>query len=361
MAFPATIAADIAATTLDYYIRGKAFAQTIQDKPLLKVLKANQETFPGGKGEVSIPVQGTYMSGGVTDPLSATFMQGYTEVDPLVFSRAENVKRATMPWKELHAGLVISWTELKKDGITITDDQNVSEHSRVDLIRLTGILQNRLADFGESWARAFNAMMWKDTSNAKEPEGLAYFFRNTVAAAAGTHIIAGIDQFTYKWWQQTNLLTGITSTPEGQELTLALRKQVRLLRKYGGKPDTALAGSGFLEKLEKEYQAKGMYTDQGFTQGKNEMGMNEITMKGLGTFKYDPTLDDSVANGGMNDPLGCYIFDSSKVKQYVMEGEENKTLNPTRPHDILVFLRSMTWTGCLLVHQMNCNAHIVVA
>src|SRR5438045_1740381 len=180
MALGLNVAADIAKAALTFYVRGKALLQTMQERPLLRILNGGKETFPGGKDNISLPVQGTVMSD------TAGFFAGYTEDDTLNFAQAANLLRASFPWKELHAGLIISWTELKKDGVTVTDNMKTSEHSDVELTRLTSILQNRLDDFGESWARSMNTMLWKDgTQDAKACPGLLSILPNAGDPAVG--------------------------------------------------------------------------------------------------------------------------------------------------------------------------------
>ena len=58
MPFTAPQLANIANAALDYYIRGDALDQAVQDKPLLNAMVKAQKTFPGGKGNISIPVKG---------------------------------------------------------------------------------------------------------------------------------------------------------------------------------------------------------------------------------------------------------------------------------------------------------------
>jgi hypothetical protein len=88
MALGLAVAGDIASAALTFYVRGKAFAQTIQDKPLLRTLKGAQKTFPGGKDNVSLPVQGAFMQS------TAGFFAGFSEDDTLSFTQAANLLRA---------------------------------------------------------------------------------------------------------------------------------------------------------------------------------------------------------------------------------------------------------------------------
>ena len=194
MALGLVVATDIINAALTFYVRGKEFAQTIQEKPLLSWLKENQLEFPSGKDDVSSPVQGAYMSD------TPGFFAGYSEDDALAFTQAQNLLRVKYPWKEQAASLIITLTELKKDGITVRDHQKTSEHSQREMTVLTGLLDNRLRDFGESWARAKNNMLWLDGSqDAKATPGVRAILQDAGSGGAG-QTIGGLATATYPWW-----------------------------------------------------------------------------------------------------------------------------------------------------------------
>lgn len=346
MALGMSVAADIVNAALTFYVRGKALAQTMQEKPLVAAMKGAQKSFPGGKDNVSEPVQGVFMSD------TNGFFAGYTQDDQLVYKQAANILRASYAWKEVHAGLWITWTELKQDGITVTDDGETSEHSEVELTRLTGILQNRLDDYGESWARMFNNMLWRDgAQDSKQCPGLLSIL--TDVTATGT--TGGLNRATYSWWRHRVSLN-LTPSEANQTLSKELRAELRQLRRFTGRPSLALCGSDFIEALESEVQAKGIYTQEGFTNdGKTDIGISQLRMRGLGTFVYDPTLDD------LGYSKRCYIIDTRRIQLRPMEGEDNKVLSPTRPYDYAVFLKSMTWTGAFTCKHLNANGVYSVA
>lgn len=333
-----TTATDILNLALTFYVRGKTMKQNIQDRPYLGWLTSNSKEFPGGKDYVNTPVQGAFMSD------TASFLQGYTQDDQINFSQALNVQRCYYPWKEVSAGLIITWTELKQDGITIVDDTKAQEHSGRDATVLTGILENRLEDFAESWARLNNLMLFRDGStDSKWVPGL----RSILTAATATGTTGGLNRATYGWWRHRSQLN-IAVSPTAQTLSKTLRAEVRQLRRYGGRPTKVLAGSKFIEALEAEVTEKGVYTMEGFTNGgKTDIGVADIKMKGVGTIEYDPTFDD--------EGWATYaaFLDGTKLKWRPMTGEENKIVKPNRPYQWLVFLRQMTNTGALECTQLN--------
>jgi hypothetical protein len=216
----------------------------------------------------------------------------------------------------------------------------------VELTRLTGILQNRLEDYGESWSRAMNNMLWRDGSqDSKVTPGLTSILTDTPT----TGTTGGLSRASYAWWRH-RFNVSLSVSEQNQTLCKYLRAELRQLRRYGGRPDIALAGSQFIEGLESEVQAKGLYTQEGFiNSGKTDFGMAEISLRGLGTFMYDPTMDD------LGFSKRCYIIDSRRTRLYPMQDEEDKISNPERPYNYFVFLRSMTWTGAMCCSQLNAN------
>lgn len=331
---------DIAHYALDKYVKGKPFAQNLQERPLLRHFDAKKEFFPSGKENISIPVKGNYMSS------TAGFFVGYTQDEALTFKQASTINRALFPWKEHHSGFILSWTTLKQDGISIVDGGKTSEHSKVELTRLTGILKTHLEDFGESWAIKMNDLCWADGSGDSETApGLTAL----LTATPTTGSTGGISRVDNAWWRHRQSLA-IAVSESNQTLTKKLRSEHRQLTRFGGKPDKLLAGSLFIEALESEVQAKGMYTMEGFrNEGKNDIGMADILMRGVGRFEYDPSLDS------LGQEKYCYFIDSRRIKMQPMEGEHNKVINPERPYNYFVFLKSMTWTGGFTVSQLNGN------
>lgn len=348
MAFTLTELDNITAAALDFHMKGPAHSQTIQEKPLLKALTSNQKTFSGGAGFITVPVKGEYTTG----------LQGYTHNDTVSYQNPANLKRVKYPWKELHAGITVTYTELKIDGISVSEDgDSTSEHSGRDVHVLTGLLQDKLEDMSESQARRFDSMLHKDgTQDAKEVPGIPAFIRKDPT----TGTVGGLSAASNTWWRNRSLVdntgTGgsdarITPSTSLQTLTKTLRAEVRQLRRYGKGKYVLIAGSRFLEALDAEVAEKGQYTQDGFIkQGSTEIGMGEVSMRGVGTFIYDPTLDD------LSMQKFCYFIDVNAIQLRVMEGEEWKRHNPERPHNQYSMYKAVTWTGGMIAKQLNTSA-----
>ena len=342
MPFTAQQLSNIANAALDFYIRGDALDSAVQDKPLAAAMIKAQKTFPGGKGNISIPVKGD----------RTTTIMGYTADDTVTYANPANIKRVTYPWKEIHAGITFTNTELKMDGLSVVDTENGAdtvEHSDREMTALTDLLKDKLDDMAKGWAEGFNRMLWQDgTQDAKQVAGIRSLILDTPAVG----ITGGLDRSTTVWWRNRGL-TGankIVHDPTLQTLSKTLRAEVRQLRRYGGRPTTILCGSTALTALEAELVEKGFYTNTGWAQkGKNDIGVSTLSLTQAGNFMYDPTLDD------LGFPDYIYFLDLSHICLQVMDGEDKKTHNPARPYNQYSFYRAITWTGGMTVDQLNAN------
>lgn len=322
---------------LDFYVRGPMTYQTNQDKPLLRFLEGGAKTFPAGKTNVSLPVKGTVMND------TSGFFAGITFNSQLVFTQMALGVRATYPWKTQHAGFVIDHEQLKQDGISVVDGygERTSDHGDT-LTRLTGILQDAMEDYGESYARAKNLMYWQDGSqDSSQIPGV----KSIVLDDPTTGTVGGLSQATNIWWRSL-AATGLAPSVENQSLSIFYRNQIIQLKKRGGRPNKALVGTQHWDALMQEVQGKGIYTQTGFNGKTNDIGLQTIALGGL-EFEIDHTLDD------LGEAKSAYILDSTHLKLRPMEGEKDKMVSPARPYDRLVLLKSMLNTGALVANQLN--------
>lgn len=355
MPFTAQEIDNIATAALDYYIKGPALAQSIQARPLYDAMRRGQKTFPGGKSDIRQNVKGEY----------TTSFQGFSHDDTVTYQNPANLKQVNFPWKELHAGISVTLSELKADGISVTDSMNssgTSAHSEREKTAITKLLEDKLDDMGEGSARSFNEILWRDGSQS--PKVFAGV-TSIITPNPTVGITGGIDRAGNTWWRN-RALTGatganangprITASASNQTLTKTLRSEVRQLRRYGGRPSLLLAGSKFIDALELEVSEKGVYTQAGFTnRGATDIGMADISMRGVGTFVYDPTLDD------LGYEKFCFFIDPRHIYLDAMEGEDWKQHAPARPPEKYVMYRAVTWTGGLVADQLNCHALYEVA
>lgn len=346
MAFTVQELANIANATLDNHLyRGKIYSQTIQDKPLLKKFDKKAKTFAAGKEFLTIRVKGEY----------TTTIQGFSHDDTVTYANPANIKTATYPYKRIHSGIEVTFDELQRNGISITETSNGRGETRQDnreITALADLLDDKIEDMMEGKARGMNEMFWLDgTADPELVPGIQSIILDDPTTAT---IVGGIDQSTNTWWRnRVNL--GITPAPASQAIAQALQVEMRQLKRFGNPKHMMLAGSDFLDALERELRANGTYTDSGWSSnGSIEMSVADTQFKGVSIY-YDPTLDD------LGEEKSLYIIDCNAIYPMYMTGEKNKRHSPARPHDKYVLYRAMTDVCGLVCKQRNTSSKLTIA
>ena len=346
MAFTAAELDNIANSALDYFLnKGDYWMQAIQKKPFVAAMEKNAKTFPGGKGNISVAVKGATGAAGVNDQL-----QGFTHDDSVNFYNPANMKRAAYPWREMHLGLSVTHTELKMDGLSVTNTttgEGTSSHSGRDMHVLVNLFQSKLEDLAEQYAYSLNRLFWGDGTS--DPKALAGI-RALLTTTPTTGVVGGIDRATSAWWRNRSAIGGsaiVSNVANGGNLLQFLQAEFRQLTRYGGTPDTCFCGSDFLGALEMETRANGLYSMSGFSGTQNNAAMGGFVLPGGAKVVYDPTLDD------LGTPKRMYWIDTSAIFLEKMEGEWKRTHHPARPENKFVLYRSITCTGQLVARQLN--------
>lgn len=340
---------NISNAVIDYHMRDGVKSQTIQEKPLLAALRGKAKTFPNGKDNITFRVKGQY----------TTTLQGFEHDDAVSYANPANIRTGSVPWKLLHAGINFSMHELLKVGISIVDTatgEGENNHSGSERQILANLLDDKIEDMMEGMERGFQTMYWRDgTQDAKAIPGITSFILDDPTSAT---VVAGIDQSANTWWRNRASLAIANTTAAAaadQNLVTKLQSEFRQLRRYGGRPDLFLAGSAFIEQLERELRAKGNYTLEGWATKKAiDISVADVNFKGL-TIQYDPTLDD------LSKSKYGYVLDTRTIYPMVMSGEDMKKHNPARPENKYVFYRAMTYVGGLICNQRNANGVYSIA
>jgi hypothetical protein len=342
--------------------KGTAFQEAIQEKPLLASMESKKKSFPGGKGNIVISVKGDF--GNTATPGTDDQVKGYWLDDVVTYYTPANLTQAVFPWKEHHIGIMLTHSELKTDGISVTDSGNmddVNEHSGRDDTVLVGLLQDALQDVSEQYARGMNNLLW--TNGAADPKALAGMAA-LITDDPSTGIVAGINRAQKTWWRNRAFTTamgtavGVTpalsawggapitsATTNGGALITKLQSEYRQLTRYGAKPNTGFCGSDWLGALETELRANGNYSMQGFSGGK-DISVGQISYMGT-DFEYDPTLD------ALGKNKRCYWYDSRDIYLVAMQDEWRHQHSPDRAPDKYVIYRSITSTGQLCARRLN--------
>lgn len=370
MAFTAGEIQNIANSAMDFYLnKGDQFRQTIQSRPLWDKLSAKKKFFPGGKGNISLAVSGAFGDGSGND-----VVKGYTHNDTVVFYTPANVKRANYPWREHHLGITLTHTELKIDGISVVDPgsngEKLSNHTNREMTVLVGLLEDKLFDLGENYARGMNKLAYGDgVADPKAMAGLGLL----VAADPSVGVVGGLDRANaaYTWWRNRARTAAfgakVAGTPalaawggdavtsnvaDGGALLTVLQGERRQLTRNGGSPDLFIAGSDFIAAMEKEIRANGNYSMTGFNKSQDG-AMGDMYFAGSEVV-YDPTLDD------LGLSKRAYWLDTKKIGLMVMEDEWQHQHTPARPANQFIMYRSITSTMQMIGKQFNSSLVIDV-
>lgn len=347
MSFTADALADINNAALETYInKGTVFKQNVQNKPLLAAFNANAETFPGGKEAISLAVKAG--QGGLS-------LQGYTDDDQVSYGNPTGLKRVRFLWREHHIGMVVSHTELKYDGINVTENdasQDTGAMSGREMQALANILDEKLDSMGEDFAFSLNRLFYGDgTADPKAVAGL----RSIIVDNPTTGSLGGLSRVINPWWRnraRTAASGGtIVSNPaNGGTLIQVLDVEARQRQRYASGQTRVkyFAGSDFIDAYKTELRANGNYTLTGWDTGNVDGSMPDPKHNGI-VITYDPTLDDL----GLNKR--CYAIDMGKtgIRLFYMDGNRMKKHSPARPYDRYVMYNGITTTCVMGARQLN--------
>lgn len=352
MPFTAEEIANINNGALEEFIeKGTVFKQNVQNKPLLKAFDEARGQFSGGN---------TYVSVGVKSGQGGGSLAGYTHDDQVSYYNSATNKRAKYAWKEHHIGTVITHTELKMDGIDVTENgTSTSAMDGREAHVLANLLDEKNDDLGEDYAKSLDSFLHGDgTSDTKALAGV----RSLLLEAPSTGTTGGINRAANSWWRNRALTAAngstsiASSTSNGGALLQALQKELRLLGKYaqGGTRWRFFCGSDFYDALERELRANGNYTLDGFMrEGAVDGGMAKVKFKG-NDITWDPGMDD-ISKGKF-----LWVIDMKRIRLLYMNGQRMKKHQPSRPYDRYVMYNGITTTAVLMASQLNTSTIVEI-
>jgi hypothetical protein len=354
MPFTAAELANITNSVLDHYMgKGEVYAQAIQNKPMMKAFDAAAGTFPGGKGQVSLAVKTG--QGGLS-------LAGYTHDDQVSYGNPTPTRRINYTWREHFIGMGLTHTELKHDGITVTEsgaDQSMSNKDGREEFALANILEEKVSAMNEDYAVSWDSLIHGDgSSDAKALAGIrAFILDNPALGSTG-----GLNRTTNTWWRNRaataaansagtgfNVIT--SSAAGGGALIQFLQREELQIQRFSaaGRRSKKFAGSDFINALQTELRGNGQYTQNGWNGTSTDAYMGAVKWNGI-EIVYDPTLDT------LGLAKRMYDIDMSRIKLLYMSGEKMKKSNPARPHDRFVMYQGLTTTALMVAKQLNTSA-----
>jgi hypothetical protein len=351
MAFTADEIANINnAALVEYIDKGKVWAQNIANKPMLKDFNASAGKFSGGNLTVSFAVKAGQGGGALA---------GYSGDDQLSYYNPTGTKRTQWPWKEHFIGIQVTHTELKIDGIEITedgDDQTTNNMDGREEHALANLLDEKMDDIGEDYAYSLDRLIHGDGStDAKALAGI----RSIILDSPAVGSTGNISRVAFSPWRNRAATAAYggaggqgaitVNTANGGALIEFMEKEWLQLSKFrkGTTRYKIYAGSDWIAGYRKEMRANGLYTNSGLkgtvdgSQGDLEWHGNPIV--------WDPTLDDTGYS------KRCYVLDVSKtgIRLLYLNGVRMKKHNPARPYDRMVMYNGISTTAVMVAKQLN--------
>lgn len=345
MSFTADEVANINNAVLENFIdKGTVFKQFVANKPMLEAFNASAGSFAGGKDNVSFAVKAGQGGGSLS---------GYSHDDSVSYYNPTGIRRARFPWREHHIGITVTHTELKVDGIDISDDNSTSAMDGREEQALANLLEEKLDTLGEDYAVSMDTLLHGDgTSDTKAFAGIrSIILDNPTVGTTGT-----IGRVANSWWRNRARTassggTIASSAANGGALIAVLESEYRQLSRYkqGQTRWKMFCGSDFIDAYLLEIRANGRYSDVGFRkEGTVDGGMAQASFKGI-DMVYDPTLDS------LSLAKRCYWLDMGRtgLRMLYMNGQRMKKHNPARPYDRYVMYNGITTTCVLIGKQLN--------
>lgn len=362
--FSAEQIAHVSAITLDLYMKGPLAQIGIQKRPLLAMMEGSAKTFSGAKEKISLGLKFERGANGVNDGI-----KGFSHTTPVGFYNPGKGVRAEYVWREHHIGYTMSETELKTQGILVGDEFGSVKRGRGDrgLIILSNIFDEANADFNIRYAETMNTLLWGD--GTVDPSGLTGI-RAFIQDVPTIGVVGGLSAALNTKWRNRSRTAAfaahasfdaawggnkVTANPaNGGALLTVLDTEMVQLRRYGGTPNKALAGSAFLDALKMELRANGQYYMSN-TEMKSGMDASipKVTFSGI-TYEYDPTLDD------LGRSKFAYIWDSSHLYLNTLDGDWKRMREPARPYNQFVLYKSMICTGQVVCDQRDSSLVIEI-
>lgn len=353
MAFTAQELQDSGKIALDFYLKNNPIDQVAVERPLLKALMAKKKTFPGGKQYIVEQLRYRYQSN----------FQWFNGASVVTYNKRVTVEQAQYPWRSAHDGFSLDEDRLAQNGITIDDGGSGGNASSAERVQLTNLLTESTETLRLGFEEKFSAALHLRGSGTDDMAGLD-FLVDIENAAVGTP--GGINRATNTWWRSSVSTAMVVPTTAAQATTFLglMETGWRACVKNGGRPDTILAGAGFIDAYIAALTLSGQQiTYAGGEARKIDGGVSGIYFKGI-EIQWCPEFDDNF--GGAVSPAihwtkRCYFLNTKTITLRPMEGQDMVSRKPPRVYDKYVYYWALTWRGAMTSNRLNANAVFSIA
>lgn len=342
--------AKIGKVAITHYGKNKPVDQVNTDRPLLDALIPKAKDIVGGVDGFTINIyKGNDANGQIWSGNSKVTYN----------SRSPN-DLAKFDWVNHHDGFVLNEDELKRAGITVTDDTGKSTATAAEAVALTNMIVSNFTALEEGVKDHIHALLWLDgTGTTGAPVGI-----DTLVSLTPTSGTIGNIAASNSWWQN-HAATGLGTTLS--VMLGALETAKRNIIKKKGRFTHIFVGGDFYDALRNAVIGANVTQVTYGSGSKLQIDMATDTLKFDGIpLTYVPQFDDTSilpTSGGITWAKRCYMLNlgSNGIEMRRDSADFMKMRYPGRPIDQYTYHFAMTSKFGIGIAKRNSNAVLSIA
>lgn len=338
----------ISKVAIDHYRKNKPEDQINVERPLLDELLKKAKPIPGGKEYI---VDNIYVDNGA----NGQYWSGNSNVTYNTRSPNELVK---FRWANFHDGFTLNEDEMKRAGITVSDDKGKSTATSGEALALTNMLESQFKALDEGAKDFIHAALWQDGSASTDAvPGVDAL----VSTTPSTGTVGGIDASTATYWRN-NAQTGLASTLAA--IGDAMETAKRAIMRTKGRVTNIYAGADFIDAMRNAVLAANQTQIQyaGGSQLSIDMATKAMKFDGV-PIVWVPDFDTEF--GGSAPTISwakrCYMLDLRHIDLNRDEADFLRMRYPGRPIDQYVYYYAMTAKFGMSIRKRNAQAVLAIS
>jgi hypothetical protein len=348
MALNAAEIAKIGKVAITAYGKNKPVDQINVERPLLDALLPKAKDIVGGVDGFTINV---YKSNDANGQL-------WSGNGRVTYNSRNPNDMAKFDWMNHHDGFMLNEDELKRAGITVTDDTGKSTATKGEAVALTNMILSHHTALQEGVKDHVHALLWLDGSQYTNAQpGIDAIVSLTPTAGTVGNISA-----SNAWWQN-HAATALASTQAA--LLGALETAKRNIQRKKGRFTHVFCGSDFYDALRNAVLASNQTQITYGSGSKLSIDMATDTLKFDGIpLTYVPDFDTNFGLAAPAIPWSkrCYMLNLANSIEFRRDADDFMRMRyPGRPIDQYTYHFAMTSKFGIGCAKRNSNAVLSIA
>jgi len=337
---------------MDFIVSGKPEDLYNTERPLLRTLRANKQTFPGAKQYINEKLRTTNDSN----------FQWFGPDGLVTYNRKRTLADANFPWGSCHDGFSLTEEELLQNYISVTDDNVAAPPTPAEKRRFVNLIEENTETLMEGFGEKFDYELHLDgTQDAEAIPGLDHI----VSTDPTTGTVGGIDRSVAAnaYWRN-NVSMNISTATAGNLVDIMEQIWRACTRVGGNAPNFILCGSKFMDAFRKDSASE--ISRQILVNAKGGTSLDPAVMnlffKGVQLI-WDPVMDDLEANLSPTYAWDkrCYFLNTRFLKLRPAKGQDMVTRRPPRVYNRYTHYWGLTWRGGMTTKRPGSMAVMSIA